>query len=112
MTNETKREEAARERREDEASQASQDGQDSQDSQFNPEEEMNEKKEVEKFEIGDAVITTVDNQEVRGVVESFQLQKNLVDVKIYEPGHRSHCLIVARPPSEVHSRTGKKAVSA
>jgi hypothetical protein len=65
--------------------------------------------EPKDFQIGDEVVTSVDNQEVHGVVESIQLQKNLVDVKIYQPGHRSHCLIVARPPAEVKMRSQKAA---
>lgn len=60
------------------------------------------------FQIGDEVIIAVDNVQVHGVVESIQVKANLIDVKIYEPGHRSHCLIVARPPEQVaHDNKGK-----
>ena len=67
--------------------------------------------EAKDFSVGDAVTTMVNNVKVHGTVESIQLGKNLVDVKIYEPGHTHHCLIVARPPAEVHAG-GEKAESA
>ena len=51
--------------------------------------------------IGDQVLTQINNVKVHGTVESIQLAKNLIDVKIYEPGNPSHCLIVARPPEQV-----------
>lgn len=57
--------------------------------------------EAKEFEVGEQVTTMVNNVKVHGVVASIQLQKNLVDVKIYEPGNTHHCLTVARPPEEV-----------
>lgn len=67
--------------------------------------------EAKDFQVGDEVLTSVDNQDVNGTVESIQLGKNLVDVKIYQPGHRSHCLIVARPSAEVKMRNQKESKS-
>jgi hypothetical protein len=64
-------------------------------------------KETPEFEIGDAVMTTINNVKVHGVVESIQLKANLIDVKIYEPGNLSHCLIVARTPDQVEHDKGK-----
>lgn len=55
-------------------------------------------KTIEDFPIGTRVVFDLDGITVHGTVESAQLQKKLVDVKIYEPGHRSHCLIVSRAP--------------
>jgi len=56
---------------------------------------------VEDFAVGDKVVTAINNVKVHGDVESIQLAKNLVDVKVYEPGNPSHCLIVSRPPDQV-----------
>jgi hypothetical protein len=53
---------------------------------------------MSEIKIGDSVVFNLDGVKVHGTVESEQVKKNLVDVKIYQPGHRSHCLIVARPP--------------
>jgi len=38
---------------------------------------------------------------VNGTVESIQLKAGLIDVKIYEPGHKSHCLIKSYPADAV-----------
>jgi hypothetical protein len=57
--------------------------------------------ELEDFQVGDKVVTMVNNVKVHGDVQSIQLQKKLVDIKIYQPGHTHHCLIVARPPAEI-----------
>src|ERR1700676_1600652 len=57
--------------------------------------------EAQDFHVGDKVITMVNNVKVHGDVQSIQLQKQLVDIKIYQPGHTHHCLIVARPPAEI-----------
>jgi len=62
---------------------------------------------MEDFQIGDSVMIMVNNVKVHGVVESIQLKAGLVDVKIYEPGNLSHCLIVARKPEEVEHAEGK-----
>jgi len=59
-------------------------------------------KTVEDFPVGTQVIFDLDGLTVHGTVESIQLQKKLVDVKIYEPGHRSHCLIVSRAPEALY----------
>jgi hypothetical protein len=56
---------------------------------------------MENFQIGDRVLTTINNVKVHGIVESIQVKAGLVDVKIYEPGNLSHCLIVARKPEEI-----------
>lgn len=61
-------------------------------------EKMPSTKTIEDFLIGTRVVFDLDGITVHGTVESAQLQKKLVDVKIYEPGHRSHCLIVSRAP--------------
>lgn len=50
------------------------------------------------FPVGTPVTFNLDGIDVHGTVESIQLAKKLVDVKIYEPGHRQHCLIVSRAP--------------
>jgi len=62
-----------------------------------------------EFEVGQEVTTMVNNVKVHGVVASIQLGKNLVDVKIYEPGNTHHCLTVARPPEEVELNKEKAA---
>lgn len=62
---------------------------------------------MEDFQIGDSVTTMINNVKVHGVVESIQLKANLIDVKIYEPGNLSHCLIVARTPDQVEREEGK-----
>jgi hypothetical protein len=56
---------------------------------------------MEDFQIGDPVLLTINNVKVHGAVESIQAKANLIDVKIYEPGHTSHCLIVARAPEQI-----------
>ena len=57
--------------------------------------------EAMEYEVGQKVATTVNNVKVHGTVESIQKGKNLVDIKVYQPGHTHHCLIVARPPAEI-----------
>jgi hypothetical protein len=64
-------------------------------------------KAMEDFQIGDSVTTMINNVKVHGVVESIQLKAGLVDVKIYEPGNLSHCLIVARKPEDIEHAEGK-----
>lgn len=63
-------------------------------------------KTVDDFPVGTEVEFNLDGMDVHGTVESIQLAKKLVDVKIYEPGHRSHCLIVSRAP-ETLSEAGE-----
>jgi hypothetical protein len=57
--------------------------------------------DIEDFEVGQRVTVEDGDQELSGVVESIQLKAGLVDVKIYEPGHREHCLIKAYRPEAV-----------
>jgi hypothetical protein len=57
--------------------------------------------DIEDFEVGQKVSVEDGDQELSGIVESIQLNAGLVDVKIYEPGHRSHCLIKAYRPEAV-----------
>ena len=63
---------------------------------------------AEDFKVGDQVTVEDGDMELSGVVESIQIKANLVDVKIYEPGHRKHCLIQAFPPSQVSASEKKK----
>jgi hypothetical protein len=115
MTNETKKQAAAREAREDEANQASQDAEEFEDVQIREEEMKHERDEEtgsKDFEVGDAVSIDVDGVKVSGTVVSIQIKAKLVDVRIHEPGHKSHCLIVARPPEQVELAKAGKAQSA
>lgn len=57
---------------------------------------------MDDFQVGDKLVFDLEGIVVHGTVESMQLAKKLVDVKIYEPGHRQHCLIIARPPETLH----------
>jgi len=75
-------------------------------------EDVKDKEEVE-FKVGDAVTFEEGGQELHGTVESIQIKANLVDVKIYEPGHRKHCLITAVHPEALTLDTkSKKSKSA
>lgn len=56
------------------------------------------------WKIGDAVLVQDDGQSIRGVIESFQAKLGLIDVKIYEPGHRKHCLIRAYTLDKLSAR--------
>jgi hypothetical protein len=64
--------------------------------------EMTDTKTIEDFPVGTKVVFDLDGIKVHGTVESIQLGKKLVDVKIYEAGHRDHCRIVARPPETLY----------
>ena len=57
--------------------------------------------DIGDFAVGDKVVVEDGDQQLNGTVESIQVKANLVDVKIYEPGHRSHCLIKPFPPKAV-----------
>jgi hypothetical protein len=60
--------------------------------------------EFDELEIGDEVTVEEGGQDLHGVIESFQINARLIDVKIYEPGHRKHCLIQAFSPDQVFRR--------
>ncbi len=57
--------------------------------------------DIEDFEVGEKVVVESGDQELNGNIESIQLKAKLVDVKIFEPGHPSHCLIKSFPPDAV-----------
>jgi len=63
---------------------------------------MTDTKTIEDFPVGTKVVFDLDGIKVHGTVESIQLGKKLVDVKIYEAGHRDHCRIVARAPETLY----------
>jgi len=66
---------------------------------------MENTKTIEDFPVGTKVVFDLDGITVHGTVESIQLGKKLVDVKIYEAGHRDHCRIVARAPETLYDAT-------
>ncbi len=64
---------------------------------------------------GDQVLVIEEEREVSGRVESVQLKPVVkIDVRLHDPGHRRHCLIVAYDPSEVKlaNQPKEKSVSA
>jgi hypothetical protein len=65
------------------------------------------------FQQGDEVLVMEEGREVSGRVESVQLKPAVkIDVRLNDPGHRRHCLIVAYEPSEVTLAGNEKAQSA
>jgi hypothetical protein len=54
------------------------------------------------FQQGDSVVVMEGGREVSGRVESIQLKPAVkIDVRLDDPGHRRHCLIVAYEPDQV-----------
>lgn len=53
------------------------------------------------FEVGDKVEVVESGQACNGTVESIQDKLKLVDVRIFEPGHPKHCLVVSFPADQV-----------
>lgn len=53
------------------------------------------------FEVGDKVEVVESGQGCSGTVESIQDKLKMIDVRIFEPGHPKHCLIVSFPPDQV-----------
>jgi hypothetical protein len=58
--------------------------------------------ERKSFEQGDEVLVMEEGREVSGRVESVQLKPAVkIDVRLNDPGHRRHGLIIAFNPDEV-----------